>query len=141
MQRFEGIQDLAARVASLQAATGTAGAKRVEDIIDIVKKGLQVHRARLIADEHFIKGTSQRTIAATQNVSVNAVSLWLKEHGPKEYVSVRQEGGEFVVERVAPRAVRGLIGAGRRVAPAVWAVDHAENVDPQKLWHDLASQA
>lgn len=141
-----GVRKLRDQVAQLENLSGPQGALQVAEMISLLKDGLQEQRARILADVHYMNGTSMRDIAKTQDVSVNAVSLWLRDYGPEKYVTVRRQGDEFVVEAVPPRAVRGLMAAGRRVAPAAWGLyDNELGItdfgSAEELWHRLASQA
>jgi len=141
---------LSEKIKNAPQFAGAEGAATVAGLIDearvVYGKWLNVTRARILADEHYLNGASQRTLASTQGVSVNAVSLWLKQYGPTEYVTVRQEAEAFVIETVKPRAVRDLIGAGRRVAPSTWGLFDNDlgliyTGKPERLWNNLASQA
>jgi hypothetical protein len=147
---LEQVRALQTEVENAPGLTGTEGAIEIAAIMDRLKHvhntWLNTARAQVLADEHFIGGTSQRTLATQAGVSVNAVSLWLKEYGPKAYLTVRQDGDTFVLEAVKPRAVRDLIGAGRRVAPSrLGLYDNQKGIvydgTAEDLWVQLASQA
>lgn len=129
--------------------TGAEGAQKIANLIEnalaVQNAWLNIVRARMLADAKYIGGTSMRTLAGQLDKSPNAISLWVKEYGPEKYVTVRQDGDEFIIETVERTAVPQLLGAGRRVAPSVLGLyDNDTGLvyegTAQDLWHQLASQ-
>lgn len=159
MITLEEVKDVHRAVEAADQLTGTQGiiaAGKLRDRVHRVSAAwVEITRARLTADEHYLGGKSMRTIAGDCDMSVNAIHLWLKNYGPTKYVTVREETGHegrtrFVVEAVEPGAagttLRYLRDAGRRVAPARMGLYDNDTgivggVQAEQLWHELAAQS
>ncbi len=152
---LEDVRKVHDAVENVTELTGTEGAEAIAELIEqaqrLHSRWLNEARARMLSDAKFIDGQSMRSLAAKLGRSPNAISLWIKDHGPKQYVSVHQDGTNadsptYEIKLVPPKDVRELIGAGRRVAPAVLGLyDNQAGLlykgTAQELWHRLASQA
>ncbi len=153
---LEQVRETHAAIENVADLSGPEGAQAIADLIEQAQKmprhWLNVARARMLSDAKFIDGQSMRSLAAKLNKSPNAISLWIKDYGPKQYVSVHQDGTNAVdgptyeIKLIPPKDVRELIAAGRRVAPAVLGLyDNEDGLvyegSAQDLWHQLASQA
>jgi hypothetical protein len=152
---LEKVRETHKAIENVGGLTGADGAQAVAELIEAAQKmhsqWLNIARARMLSDAKFITGTSMRTLATQLNKSPNAISLWIKDYGPKQYVSVHQDGSHadgptYEVKLVPPKDVRELIAAGRRVAPATLGMyDNEDGLlyegSAQDLWHQLASQA
>lgn len=141
--RFADLDALAIQIDKLKHVKGAEGAKLAAEVLFAAKQTIQRQHARILADQHYLDGVTMRTIAPEQNVSVNAVSLWLRDYGPKAYWTLRQEDDKIVAERVPPREVRRLVQAGRRAIPATWGLGDVDTLEEplDGYWHMLASQA
>lgn len=146
----EQLRKVHAEIEDVGKLRGPEGAQVMEGLIEQVAEihrlWMHIARARMLSDAKFIDGKSMRSLATALNRSPNAISLRIKDYGPKQYVSVRQEGEQFEIALVPPKEVRELIGAGRRIAPATLGLyDNEEGLmyegSAQDLWHQLASQA
>jgi hypothetical protein len=94
--------------------------KRTRELAAALCERTEVLRARVTADRVYLTDRSLRDVATELGYSPNALSLWLRQDGPRRYVTVRSESGHYHVEAVPPKALDGLKGAERRVAPSVW---------------------
>lgn len=152
---LEKVRETHQAIENVGGLSGPEGAQAIAELIEQAQKmhsrWLNVARARMLSDAKFISGQSMRSLATKLDKSPNAISLWIKEYGPKQYVTVHQDGTDidgptYEIKLVPPKDVRELIAAGRRVAPAVLGLyDNEDGMlykgTPQDLWHTLASQA
>lgn len=129
----------------------------LELIETVPQRFLMQWRAAAVADMHYLEGSSLRSIAEELGLSFQAVSLWLRDHGPTHYITVSLEPDgpgsrdERAVLRLIPvdgertkAAVRQQRDAGRKVVPAVLnLVDPqtpdgiAAGIDAEALWNEL----
>jgi hypothetical protein len=153
---LDDVRTVHTAIEDVSKLTGPDGAQTVAALIEeaqqLHSRWLNVARARMLSDSKFIDGVSMRTLATQLNKSPNAISLWIKDYGPRQYVSVHQDGSNAVdgptyeIKLIPPKDVRELIAAGRRVAPATLGLyDNEDGLlyegSAQDLWHQLASQA
>jgi hypothetical protein len=152
---LEQVRQTHAAIENVADLSGPEGAQAIADLIEQAQKvhsrWLNIARARMLSDDKFIKGQSMRSLATKLDKSPNAISLWIKEYGPKQYVSVHEDvtgadGPVYEIKLIPPKDVRELIAAGRRVAPAKLGLyDNEDGLvyegSAQDLWHQLASQA
>ena len=152
---LEDVRTVHAAVENVSTLSGPEGAQAIAALIEeaqqLHSRWLNIARARMLSDAKFINGESIRKLAAKLDKSPNAISLWIKDYGPKQYVTVHQDttdpdSPKYEIKLVPPKDIRELLGAGRRVAPAVLGLyDNEDGLlyegSAQDLWHQLASQA
>lgn len=147
---LDKIRSIHGQIENVSELSGPEGAEQIAKLIEEAQKAhsewLNIARARMLSDEKFMADTSMRQLAAKLGKSPNAISLWIKQYGPKKYVSVREDDGQFFIDLLPPKDVRELVAAGRRVAPAVLGLyDNTDGLlyqgSAQDLWHQLASQS
>lgn len=113
-----------------------------------VRETVNHFRGLEVADLLFLDGMRFRGIVESirestgEVVSHQAVADWLNRYGPKEYLSVRRAGGEYLLDHIpvlgtyqTRRELTGLQELGRRIAPARWEI--GSDVEPALLWQAL----
>jgi hypothetical protein len=123
------------------------GIRELTEMIDRYPRELMEQRARVVADEHYLGGHSQRSIARGTGFSHNALNLWLIEFGPKYYVTVRRTDGGFVIENQVPdiHVLKQARQSGYVVAPAALRLDKVDLVpeeggDGEWVWNLVESR-
>jgi hypothetical protein len=140
--------------------TGMERAKEATALLHLIEtvpqRFLMQWRAAAVADLHYLEGKSLRSIADELGLSFQAVSFWLRDHGPTHYLTISLEaeaGGdvEYPVLRLitvdgenTKVKVRQYRAAGRKIVPAVMnLVDQdapggiAAGIDAEALWNEL----
>jgi hypothetical protein len=87
-------------------------------------------RAAAVADQYYLRGAKLRHLAERQDVTFQAMSFWLQNHGPAHYLVIwrgdppgRTFGSKLVIASTLNRVrVAQLRGAGYRIAPATFNV-------------------
>lgn len=111
------------------------------------------YRAAAAADLHYLDGMPIRQIANQVGMRVfQAISQWLRAHGPSHYLMLRKTGNRPVelkllevavgqATTVTQAKVRHYRSGGYRIAPATLnlldGADIRPGLDPEKLWADL----
>jgi len=141
--------------------TGMERAKEATALLHLIEtvpqRFLMQWRAAAVADLHYLEGKSLRSIADELGLSFQAVSFWLRDHGPTHYLTVALEPqdpdgpDDYPVLRLitvdgenTKTKVRQYRAAGRKIVPAVMNLYDpdtpdgiAVGVDAEALWNEL----
>lgn len=138
--------------------SGMERAKEATELLHLIEtvpqRFLMQWRAAAVADLHYLEGKSLRSIADELGLSFQAVSFWLRDHGPTHYLTVLMEPEgdmEYPVLRLitvdgeqTKVKVRQYRAAGRKIVPAVMNLYDAEapggiaeGIDAEALWNEL----
>lgn len=139
---------------------GMQRAKEATDLLTLIEtvpqRFLMQWRAAAVADLHYLEGKSLRSIADELGLSFQAVSFWLRDHGPTHYLTVlmeRQGDTEYAVLRLitvdgenTKTKVKKYRAAGRKIVPAVLNLVDPDapggvvvgGVDADALWEQLS---
>jgi hypothetical protein len=149
----ELLGDLAEQAAAAAKLRGVEAVSAWTDYAAAVRHAVNKVRALEVADMMYLDGLTFREIidrlakTSEDAVSHQAVSEWLKRHGPKEYATVRLGDHGYEVDWVlvvsltqTRRELKAMQDVGRRVVPARWGITRDDKIDPELLWQRVGEK-